>query len=85
MEQAQAAINRVPLGDFLFSDGAQVEAAWDPSEESITWVQVAIKLRTHILTAEGHWHAAYVVQDARLTEWIVGEGELRQPPRKVVR
>ncbi|HEX9414636.1 MAG TPA: hypothetical protein VF916_14110 [Ktedonobacterales bacterium] len=77
-EQVKAAYDDGASG-FAFDEGASVEAAWQPEQHRTRWVRVIITQRTLIVTPAGHWHAVYMVRDARRAEWIAGEGELRDP------
>lgn len=72
------AVEREP-GSYRFTQDADLEAMWEPAQPNLSrWVPVRVQMRTIVLTAEGHWHAVYLIEDRRGTSWIAGEGELRE-------
>ena len=68
-----------PQGGYQYEDGEWVEAMFEPASANTWWERVLILNRTLILTAEGHWHPVYRVQNKGQTQWMAGEGELRRP------
>lgn len=69
-----------PQGGYQYQDGQWVEAMWEPAQPNRSrWERVFILNRTIVLTAEGHWHPVYRVENRGHTQWMAGEGELRRP------